>query len=86
MQGTLKVVQESRYVGEDTWEWAVWLEGPEDELNNIDHVVYTLHRSFPNPVRTVSNRENKFRLNAVGWGTFRIYVEVVYRDGTRFPI
>jgi predicted acylesterase/phospholipase RssA len=86
MQSTLKVAQESSYLGDDTWEWAVWLEGTEDDLNNIDRVVYTLHRSFPNPVRSVTNREDNFRLSATGWGTFRMYVEVIYRDGTRFPI
>ena len=86
MQENLTVTQESHYIGEGTWDWAVWLEGPDDELDKIDHVVYTLHRSFPNPVRTVSDRRSKFRLESNGWGSFRIYVEVVYGDGTRSPL
>ena len=63
------------------WKWWIWIEGPDDELDQIDHVVYTLHPTFPNPVRTVSDRASKFRLKAVGWGTFLIHAKVIDRDG-----
>ena len=47
------------------------------ELDAIDHVVYTLHSTFPNPVRTVTDRRTRFRLETAGWGTFTIYARLV---------
>ncbi len=43
---------------------------------------YTLHPTFPNPVRTVRDRTTKFRLDTRGWGVFTIYVKVVAKDGS----
>ena|SRR2546421_8109266 len=78
----LRIAQDSRYRGDDSWFWSVWLEGPDEELDDVDQVVYTLHRTFPDPVRTVTARATKFRLAAHGWGTFRLYAKVVKRGGT----
>lgn len=76
----LEIRQGFRYHGEDWWEWWVWIEGPDGELDQVDHVVYTLHSSFPRPVREVKNRHNKFRLETSGWGVFKIYAKVVHKD------
>lgn len=73
--------QESRYRGKDWWQWSVYLDGPEEELNRIDHVVYTLHPTFPTPVRQVSDRSSNFRLDASGWGEFQIFADVILKDG-----
>lgn len=86
MQANLKIVQDSSYIGSDTWKWAIWLDGPKAQLDRINHVIYTLHRSFPNPVRTVQDRVTKFRLEDVGWSTFTVYVEIVYKDGSRVAL
>lgn len=86
MRSNLEVRQESEYIANDTWKWAVWLEGPADQLDAVESVVYTLHRSFPNPVRTISNRGNGFRLESTGWGTFTLYVEVIRHDGERIEL
>lgn len=72
MRSNLQVRQESEYIENDKWKWSVWLEGPDDQLDAIESVVYTLHRSFPNPVRTVSERANGFRLESTVWGTFTL--------------
>jgi len=72
--------QGSHYEGEDWWKWWVWLDGPDSELDRIDHVVYTLHRTFPNPVRTINDRKSKFRLETGGWGNFRIFAKIVRKD------
>ena len=58
------------------WNWAVWLEGSIDELNKVREVVYTLHSTFPQPVRSVTDRQSKFRLEAAGWGEFMIFAAV----------
>ena len=72
----MKIAQDFKYQGDDWWKWWVWIEAPDPELDLIDHVVYTLHSSFPDPVRTVKDRGNKFKLSTGGWGTFRIYAKV----------
>jgi transcription initiation factor IIF auxiliary subunit len=79
---SLKIEQGSNYKGNDLWKWWIWIEGPDTELDQIDHVVYTLHPTFPRPVRTVKTRENKFHLASEGWGTFTVYANVVNKDGT----
>ena len=73
----IKIEQGFAYQGNDYWKWWIWVEGPADELDRIDYVVYTLHPTFPNPVRTVTDRASKFRLDTMGWGVFRIYAKVV---------
>jgi hypothetical protein len=78
---TLHVKQEARYQGKDWWEWSVWLDGTAAELKAIDHVEYTLHATFPDPVRTVKTRRNGFRLDSAGWGEFEIFLEIVRTDG-----
>ena len=79
----LKVSQDYNYKGDDWWEWAMWIEGSESELDQIRHVVYTLHPTFPNPVRTISDRRTKFRLETAGWGTFRIQAKIIYKSGEK---
>jgi len=78
---TLKVRQSSDYQGREWWKWSVWLDGSPKELAAIDHVVYTLHPTFPDPVRTVKNRRSGFKLESSGWGEFEIYLQIAHRDG-----
>src|SRR5207247_9255871 len=78
----LRIAQESHYEGDDLWTWSIWLDGGDRELDTVDHVVYTLHPTFPEPVRTVADRASKFRLSTRGWGTFRIFAKVVTRGGS----
>jgi hypothetical protein len=78
----LRLAQDAERAGRTAWQWAVWLEGPRDELEAVKEVVYTLHPTFPQPVRRLTNSENKFRLKAKGWGEFLIRARVIHRDGT----
>lgn len=68
---TIQIKQQTVPKGKDWWEWSVWLEGDKKQLDAIDHVVYTLHPTFPNPVVRVSNRKTGFRLDSSGWGNSR---------------
>ena len=77
----LKISQQFKYKGDDWWEWCVWLDGHDEDLAAVDHVVYTLHKTFPDPVRKVTDRRTKFRLETGGWGVFRIYAKVAMKDG-----
>jgi transcription initiation factor IIF auxiliary subunit len=77
----LKIEQGFTYLENDYWKWWLWIEGPDDELDAIDHVVYRLHNTFPEPVRRIDNRESKFRLETAGWGVFTIRIRVMGKDG-----
>ncbi len=72
----------SREKESDWWEWGVHLTGPAQLLNKVRCVEYTLHPSFPNPKRTVCERENRFELKTSGWGTFTIAIRVMLQDGS----
>jgi transcription initiation factor IIF auxiliary subunit len=45
----------------------VWIEGSDDALDLVDLVEWTLHPSFPSPVRKIRDRASKFRLETGGW-------------------
>ncbi|MEA2361910.1 MAG: hypothetical protein QOD71_1055 [Thermoleophilaceae bacterium] len=82
----LTIGQDSHYEGNSSWTWRAWIEGPDEQLDAVDHVIYVLHPTFPEPERVVRDRESKFRLEAYGWGVFRLYATVVYKDGTEEPL
>lgn len=77
----IHIAQDQRYHGDDWWTWSVWIEGSDDQLDQIDHVVYQLHPTFPEPVRTVKRRASKFKLKSEGWGVFTVYARVFTREG-----
>lgn len=56
-----------------------------EALSNVEKVVYFLHKTFTNPVRTVTNRETNFELRTAAWGEFTIRAEV-YIKGQAEPL
>lgn len=80
------IKQGFEYEGEEWWKWWIWIEAPMEKLNEIDHVVYTLHPTFASPVRRVKNRETKFKLESAGWGVFTIYARICLKDKTEIAI
>jgi transcription initiation factor IIF auxiliary subunit len=79
----LQIQQGSEYEGHDYWKWWVWLEGPDEELDRVETVVYHLHPTFRNPVRAVTDRASKFLLETAGWGVFKLRATLHRKDGTR---
>ena len=77
----LSIQQSQNYLGKDRWQWSVWLEGRAEELDAVKQVVYILHPTFHNPVRTITDRESQFRLDTSGWGTFTIHAIATDRNG-----
>jgi transcription initiation factor IIF auxiliary subunit len=75
-----KIKQDFDYVGDDWWNWSVWIDGSKADLDAIDHVIYTLHSTFHNPVRKINDRNSRFKLETEGWGTFVIYGKVVLKN------
>lgn len=83
---SLRIAQGSDYEAKDWWRWWVWIEGPAAELDAIESVTYTLHPTFANPVRRLTDRATRFRLETAGWGTFTIYARVDRKDGTQLKL
>ena len=77
----LTVVQTQKYEGNQWWQWSLWIQGSDRDLDRIESVTYTLHPTFPQPIRTVTNRESKFQLQCAGWGVFAIPIEVHLKSG-----
>jgi transcription initiation factor IIF auxiliary subunit len=82
MSTELAIRQWEQYEGSDWWKWAVWIEGSDEALDGIDHVEWTLHPTFPDPVRKTSNRSEKFRIETGGWGVFQIRALARTKDGS----
>ncbi|UCI32131.1 pYEATS domain-containing protein [Mesorhizobium sp. B4-1-4] len=79
---TIRIRQKSKYQGDDWWRWSIWVEGTPAELDGIEKVIYTLHPTFANPVRTVEDRASKFGLHSSGWGGFGVFAQVFNKDGS----
>jgi len=77
----IETKQETIYKGNNWWQWSVWLDGVEDELDKVAHVIYTLDPTFPTPTRKIVDRNSKFRLDSAGWGEFEIYIDLVLKNG-----
>ena len=77
----LSIQQDQKYMGSDRWEWSVWLDGTQEELDSVEYVTYILDPTFHDPVRVVGDRTRNFRLSTLAWGTFTIHANVRHRDG-----
>ena len=82
----IRIEQDFKYQGEDYWDWWIWIEGPPEELDQIDRVIYILHPTFPSPVREVKDRSTKFRMKTAGWGEFQIRATVKHKSGRETPL
>lgn len=78
----MEIHQSEQYVGDNYWKWSVWIEGASEELDALEFVEWQLHPTFPNPIRRVSDRSIKFRLDTSGWGVFMIHASAQRKDGT----
>ncbi len=75
------------YAGNDRWDWEVYLVGDDPgELDKVDRVKYILHYTFPDPIRTVVQRQGGFRLKTNGWGTFLIKGFAYLKNGSKVKL
>jgi transcription initiation factor IIF auxiliary subunit len=80
------IQQWENYEGDDWWDWAVWLEGPPQELDNVESVEWKLHPTFPTPIRRTMDRSNNFRIETAGWGAFPIRATVTMKDQQQYTL
>lgn len=75
----------SRYIGNNRWEWTVFIKADPGILSNIRCVEYVLHPTFPDRYRKICDRgpavDQAFPITATGWGVFDIPVTVTFNDG-----
>jgi transcription initiation factor IIF auxiliary subunit len=76
-----QIEQDFEYKGDDWWEWSVWVEASDTQLDQIEYVEYVLDPTFAKPVREIRDRATKFRLETSGWGVFTIYANAFLKDG-----
>ena len=67
--------------GYNWYDWEVFVDEEDEKINQIDHVIYFLHETFPEPVRTVADPQSRFALKSHGWGEFEVKARVIYKDG-----
>src|SRR5260370_24118436 len=77
----MRMKQEATNERDNRWKWSVWVDGDSEDLAQIDFVEYTLHPTFSQPVRRVTDRASKFRFASSGWGEFWIRALVGMKDG-----
>jgi transcription initiation factor IIF auxiliary subunit len=63
------------------YNWSVYLIADDDIKAQIESVTYTLHPTFPQPVRTVKDPSDGFRLRTSGWGEFQIKIDIHLKNG-----
>jgi hypothetical protein len=71
-------------LGNGQWDWTVFITADTATLNNIRCAQYTLHPTFPNPIRVVCERGSDARAFAhrsQGWGEFDIKIKITFQDG-----
>jgi len=73
--------QSQHYVGDNWWNWSVWIEGASGEIEAITSVEWRLHPSFSNPIRLVTDKTTNFRLDTAGWGVFLIHASIQLESG-----
>lgn len=80
----IKFDNRAKWVGKkgeyDYYDWEVYVDEDTETLDNIDHIVYFLHKTFPNPVRTIDDKENGFAIKSRGWGEFEIGIQVFSKE------
>lgn len=82
----LRLVNDSKYRGNRSWSWNVWLEGPAKELSKVASVTYFLHPTFKNPIQYVADKESKFKLSGSGWGQFNITAGILMKGGGKLTL
>ena len=76
----MKIHQTSKKVSDNRWKWVITLDASNDKLNTIEKVTYHLHPTFKKPVVEKKNRSENFKIEASGWGTFVVRIEIQYKD------
>ncbi len=78
----ITAINTSKYIGNHLWDWKIFIEATPETLSQIEYVEYELDPTFPEPIKRIHTRHNKFALSARGLRTFEIKIQVHFYDGT----
>jgi len=69
-----------------THRWTLYVRGPQDEdlSTFVEKIAFTLHPSFPDPVRVITTPP--FEISETGWGEFEAGIRIFFRDNSEQPI
>ncbi|OLS19071.1 MAG: hypothetical protein HeimC3_47440 [Candidatus Heimdallarchaeota archaeon LC_3] len=62
------------------YRWKVFIDEDYNSLNKILSVKYTLHESFPDPIRYVTDPKSKFSIISKGWGEFKLMIDIKFKN------
>jgi transcription initiation factor IIF auxiliary subunit len=79
----IAVSNTASYIGNGQYNWTVFLVADPGTLAQVARVRYTLHPSFPQPIRWGNGP--RFECSAVGWGEFNIVATVYFKSPDRKP-
>jgi Cdc6-like AAA superfamily ATPase len=71
---------DDRFPGKKMYVFHAVIEAQENVLDQIDYVTYYLHSSYPNPVRVIRNRSERFKLKELAYGSSTLKAEVKLKD------
>jgi len=84
---SLKLKNDWNYIGDDRWDWELYLSSDNSsEMEKVESVKYILHPTFRNPVRTITDSSEGFRMKTIGWGTFEIKAFVYLKNGKKLKL
>lgn len=67
-------------IGSGQFRWTIWCDSAATLTGPVRRVRYTLHPTFRPQVQEDGDRSRGFALTQLGWGTFRINIEVQFQD------
>lgn len=76
----MRVINTYKKLRDDWYTWTVSIEGSQDELKNIDHVIYYLHPSFGSSQIVGTDPDNNFARTLEGWGEFLLKTIVILKN------
>jgi transcription initiation factor IIF auxiliary subunit len=83
----LRIRNKWEYKGDEWWEWEAFIDDDgSGELKEVEFVEYVLHPTFPNPIRTITDKKSKFLLETSGWGTFNLKAFAYKKDGNKIKL
>jgi transcription initiation factor IIF auxiliary subunit len=71
----------SEKYGDRFYDWCVFVDEDSAVINSVKSIEYTLHPTFPDPVRVIDDKSSRFALYSAGWRIFPIQIRITYEDG-----
>jgi transcription initiation factor IIF auxiliary subunit len=76
----MRAVNKYTKIRDDWYSWTVYIQGTDEELNQIKYVTYLLHESFPNRRIVSKDLANNFARKTSGWGEFLLRAEAMMKS------